>query len=119
MAIGGYLYGKLCEKAFQPDDRAPPTVRINDGEDYVPMKKWKNSLIQLLNIEGTGSVLEEEYVFPKFDGLPENAPMGKLKKRRSLVPGPGTSFWLWKSCFPRQRSLRIPDPQKGFGEIRL
>ena len=86
MAIGGYLYGKLCEKAFQPDDRAPPTVRINDGEDYVPMKKWKNSLIQLLNIEGTGSLLEEEYVFPKFDGLPENAPMGKLKKDEVWFP---------------------------------
>ena len=74
MAIGGYLYGKLCEKAFQPDDRAPPTVR------------WKNSRIQLLNIEGTGSVLEEEYVFPKFDGLPENAPMGKLKKDEVWFP---------------------------------
>jgi len=57
LAVGGYLYGKLCEKVFQPDDRATPAVRINDGVDYVPMKKWKNSLIQLLNIAGTGPVL--------------------------------------------------------------
>ncbi len=28
-----------------------------DGVDYVPMKKWKNSLIELLNIAGTGPIL--------------------------------------------------------------
>ena len=30
---------------------------LNDGVDFVPMKKWKNSLIQLLNIAGTGPIL--------------------------------------------------------------
>ena len=54
---GGALYGKLCEKAFGPDDRETPAVRLNDGVDYVPMKKWKNSLIELLNIAGTGPIL--------------------------------------------------------------
>lgn len=54
---GGILYGKLCEKAFGPDDRETPAVRLNDGVDFVPMKKWKNSLIELLNIAGTGPIL--------------------------------------------------------------
>lgn len=54
---GGALYGALCQKIFRPDDRETPAVRINDGVDYVPMKKWKNSLIQLLNIAGTGPIL--------------------------------------------------------------
>ena len=57
LAVGGAVYGKVCEKVFRPDDRETPAVRINDGMDYVPMKKWKNSLIQLLNIAGTGPIL--------------------------------------------------------------
>ncbi len=56
LVIGGALYGKVCEKVFKPDDRETPAVRLNDGMDYVPMKKWKNSLIQLLNIAGTGPI---------------------------------------------------------------
>ncbi len=54
---GGLLYGKLCEKVFAPDDRKTPAVEKYDGVDYVPMKKWKNSLIELLNIAGTGPIL--------------------------------------------------------------
>lgn len=54
---GGAAYGALCQKIFGPDDRETPAVRLNDGVDYVPMKKWKNSLIQLLNIAGTGPIL--------------------------------------------------------------
>lgn len=57
LAVGGALYGKVCEKAFKPDDRETPAVRLNDGVDYVPMKKWKNALIELLNIAGTGPIL--------------------------------------------------------------
>ncbi len=57
LAVGGAVYGKVCEKVFRPDDRETPAVRMNDGMDYVPMKKWKNSLIQLLNIAGTGPIL--------------------------------------------------------------
>lgn len=30
---------------------------MGDGVDYVPMKQWKNALIELLNIAGTGPVL--------------------------------------------------------------
>lgn len=55
--IGGYFYSKFVEKSFQPDDRKTPAVKMADGVDYVGMPKWKNSLIQLLNVAGTGPIL--------------------------------------------------------------
>lgn len=57
LVIGGFFYGKYCEKLFSPDDRPTPAYQINDGVDYVPMNKWKNALIELLNIAGTGPIL--------------------------------------------------------------
>lgn len=54
---GGLLYGKYVEKVFGPDDRPTPAISINDGVDYVPMRKRKNALIELLNIAGTGPIL--------------------------------------------------------------
>ena len=57
LVIGGFFYGKFCDKVFEPDDRETPAVALNDGVDFVPMKKWKNSLIELLNIAGTGPIL--------------------------------------------------------------
>jgi Carbon starvation protein, predicted membrane protein len=53
---GGLLYGKFTEKVFGPDDRPTPAVEKNDGNEYVPMKKFKNSLIELLNVAGTGPI---------------------------------------------------------------
>ena len=36
LLIGGYfVYGKVVENTFAPDDRETPAVRINDGVDYV------------------------------------------------------------------------------------
>lgn len=55
--VGAALYGKFCEKVFGPDDRKTPAYTKEDGVDYVPMKGWKNSLINLLNIAGTGPIL--------------------------------------------------------------
>ena len=55
--VGAALYGKFCEKVFGPDDRKTPAYTKEDGVDYVPMKQWKNSLINLLNIAGTGPIL--------------------------------------------------------------
>lgn len=55
--VGGYFYGKYCEKVFQPDDRITPAISMADGVDFVEMKKWKNQLIELLNIAGTGPIL--------------------------------------------------------------
>ena len=57
LLIGGIVYGKYCESQFEPDDRETPAVALMDGVDYVPMKQWKNSLIELLNIAGTGPIL--------------------------------------------------------------
>ena len=45
--VGAALYGRFCEKVFEPDDRKTPAYTKQDGIDYVPMKKWKNSLINL------------------------------------------------------------------------
>ena len=54
--VGAAVYGKFCEKVFGPDDRETPAYSKQDGVDYVPMKGWKNSLINLLNIAGTGPI---------------------------------------------------------------
>ena len=56
LIVGGFLYGKFVEKVFRPDDRKTPAVRLEDGVDYVPMNKFKNALINLLNIAGTGPI---------------------------------------------------------------
>jgi carbon starvation protein CstA len=57
LVLGGISYGKYCEKVFGPDDRLTPAVAKGDGVDFVPMKTWKNSLVELLNIAGTGPIL--------------------------------------------------------------
>ena len=57
LVVGGVGYGALCEKIFVPDDRTTPAIAKEDGVDFVPMSKWKNSLIELLNIAGTGPIL--------------------------------------------------------------
>lgn len=57
LVVGGALYGKFCEKVFGPDDRKTPATTRADGVDYVEMKSWKNKLIELLNIAGTGPIL--------------------------------------------------------------
>ena len=57
LLIGGYfVYGKIVDNTFAPDDRETPAVRINDGVDYVVMPQWKLFLIQLLNIAGLGPI---------------------------------------------------------------
>ncbi len=53
---GAAIYGAICEKVFGPDDRETPAYSKQDGVDYVPMPKWKNMLINLLNIAGTGPI---------------------------------------------------------------
>ncbi|MFB0917710.1 MAG: carbon starvation CstA family protein [Clostridiaceae bacterium] len=54
---GGLAYGAYCEKTFGPDDRETPAISMADGVDYVGMKSWRNGLIELLNIAGTGPIL--------------------------------------------------------------
>lgn len=57
LIIGGFVYGKYIDNQFGPDDRKTPATLKADGVDFVPMSKGKNSLIQLLNIAGTGPIL--------------------------------------------------------------
>lgn len=57
LLLGGYfVYGRIVENTFAPDDRETPAVRINDGVDYVVMPQWKLFLVQLLNIAGLGPI---------------------------------------------------------------
>ena len=49
----GYLfYGRFVEGIVRPFRESTPATSMEDGVDYVPMSKWKNQLIQLLNIAG-------------------------------------------------------------------
>ncbi|MBR0576390.1 carbon starvation protein A [Proteiniclasticum sp. BAD-10] len=55
--LGGYfVYGKIVEKNFGPDERETPAVTQADGSDYVVMPVWRVFLIQLLNIAGLGPI---------------------------------------------------------------
>ena len=56
LIIGYFVYGKIVEKNFEPDDRETPAVSMSDGGDYVVMKPWRVFLIQLLNIAGLGPI---------------------------------------------------------------
>ena len=57
LIIGYFTYGKFIEKMFGvKESRATPAYVNSDGVDYVPMSTSKNSLIQLLNIAGTGPI---------------------------------------------------------------
>ena len=39
LIIGYFLYGKLVEKIFDPDDRETPAVKLADGTDYVTLPR--------------------------------------------------------------------------------
>jgi len=55
---GAAVYGSFCEKVMKPNSSVQtPAVRLRDGVDFVPMNKWRNCLIELLDIAGTGPVL--------------------------------------------------------------
>ena len=54
---GAAVYGAFCERIMKPNANAQtPAIKLRDGVDYVPMNKWRNCLIELLNIAGTGPV---------------------------------------------------------------
>ncbi len=57
LIVGYFTYGKFVERIIQPDDRPTPCAAHPDGVDYVELPKWKNMLIQLLNIAGVGPVI--------------------------------------------------------------
>ena len=57
LVVGGVFYGAFCEKIFRPTNAKTPAVRLRDNLDFVPLSKWRASLIELLNIAGTGPVI--------------------------------------------------------------
>ena len=56
LVAGYFVYGRVVEKAFGPDDRTTPAFAKQDGVDFIPMPTWKAFLVQLLNIAGTGPI---------------------------------------------------------------
>lgn len=57
LVLGYFTYGRFIEKNFTIEpDRPTPAETLRDGYDFVPMPKWKNAIIQLLNIAGTGPI---------------------------------------------------------------
>ena len=57
LLLGYFTYGRLVERIVGPDDRKTPCIANPDGVDFVPLPRWKNMLIQLLNIAGVGPVI--------------------------------------------------------------
>ena len=56
LIAGYFIYGRVVEKVFSPDDRKTPAYTKQDGVDFIPMPTWKAFLVQLLNIAGTGPI---------------------------------------------------------------
>ena len=56
LILGYVLYGKFVEKVFGITDEPTPAMTKADGVDYVPMSWRKATLIQFLNIAGTGPI---------------------------------------------------------------
>ena len=55
--VGAAVYGHICEKVMKPDDRKPPAITKNDGVEYTPMEYWRNTLLNLMNIAGSGPII--------------------------------------------------------------
>ena len=57
LCIGYFTYGRMVEKILGPTHQPTPALTKADGVDYVVLPRWKNMLIQLLNIAGVGPVI--------------------------------------------------------------
>jgi len=57
LLVGGTAYGRICERIMNPDDRKPPAITKQDGVEYTPMEYWRNTLLNLINIAGTGPII--------------------------------------------------------------
>ena len=56
LVVGYFVYGRIVERIFAPDDRVCPAVKNADGVDFIVLPKWKVFMIQFLNIAGTGPI---------------------------------------------------------------
>ena len=57
LILGYIFYSRYVEKVFTPEDKQTPAHKQQDGVDFVPMSKSRNSLIHLLNIAGMGPII--------------------------------------------------------------
>lgn len=57
LIVGYIFYSRFIDNLFSPDERNTPAKEFNDGVDFVPMSKNRNSLIHLLNIAGMGPII--------------------------------------------------------------
>ena len=83
LAAGGVLYGRICERVMKPSDSETPAKTKYDGVDYVPMKKWKNSLIELLN---SGRTLRANCLYHHTHRLRHRRSFSRLYERNDLRP---------------------------------
>ena len=56
LIVGYFVYGRIVEHIFGPDDRPTPAVQKADGIDFMVLPSWKVFMIQFLNIAGTGPI---------------------------------------------------------------
>ena len=56
LILGCLFYGRFIAHMFGPDDRVTPAVAKADGIDFIALPNWKVSMIQFLNIAGTGPI---------------------------------------------------------------
>lgn len=56
LVAGYFIYGRVVERIFSPDNRQTPAVSKADGVDYIVLPGWKVFMIQFLNIAGTGPI---------------------------------------------------------------
>lgn len=57
LLLGYIFYSRYVEKIFGIEDKPTPANKCQDGIDFVPMSKNRNSLIHLLNIAGMGPII--------------------------------------------------------------
>jgi len=56
LLFGYVFYSRLIQGTLKPLRSTTPAYSHSDGVDYVPMPTWKNHMIELLNIAGTGPI---------------------------------------------------------------
>ncbi|MGV3175066.1 carbon starvation CstA family protein [Aerococcus suis] len=57
LILGYFIYGAYIDRTFEPaTDRETPAEVLRDNLDFIPMPRWKNAIIELLNIAGTGPI---------------------------------------------------------------
>ena len=56
LIVGYIVYGTIVDRVFGRTGETAPSIRLEDGVDYIPLPTWKVFLIQLLNIAGLGPI---------------------------------------------------------------